>query len=248
MANTRSGRPYRRPTMIGSKRAYAPNTTTGVYRKITRRVTSGPRATGSISQQIRSLQRVVKNLSPEIKYLDVTNFLANIPATGSVGHISQIAQSDLQGGRTGSTINLTSLSVKATFTRAADDVGGNDKLQWAIVVDKGQVADTTPTAGAVFASTDPFFALPNLGNVDRFRFLYVSKALDCRQMGLDSDNTAPATRDNCFEFQWTGNLKISYNGAATSDIEKNGIYCVALSTAASLQDFACIARLGYTDV
>jgi len=217
------------------------------FTRINRTNSAGPKRGGSVVQQLRSLQRAVKNLAPEVKYIDVTTNLTDVPTAGSVAHLSLIAQGDTQGGRTGNTINVTSISVKGAFTRAADNLGANDKLMWAIVVDKEQGADTNPTATEVFGSTDPFVALPDLDHLERFKFLYVSKVLDPRMMGLDSDATTPPTRDNAFDFQWTGNLKVSYNGSTTGDIEKNGIFVVVLSSTAALQDWVSITRIGFTD-
>lgn len=223
-------------------------TPTGRVRRINKRTTRGPRTRGPLRAQLKSLQSIVKNLAPEIKYADVALTASNIPTTGAVVHITAIAQGDTQSTRTGNTVNVTSLSFRGSFA-GATDVSIVSYMRILIVVDKQQVADTSPAAGDIITSANPVNALPNLENLERFRILHASGVYDLRRMQLDTDLSNAPTQSAYFDYSWTGNIKVSYNGTATSDIEKNGIYFVILSdVAAATSDFGGSCRVAYTDI
>jgi len=219
------------------------------FRSINRRTTKGPRTTGTLRAQVKSLQSIVKNLAPELKYVDVSVTPSNIPTTGTVVHVSAIAQGDTQSTRTGNTVNVTSVSVRGSFS-GATDVSVVSYMRILLVVDKEQQADTAPTAAAVVLNANPVENLPNLDNLERFRVLYATHVYDMRRMQLDTDATTTAPTQSAFvDFTWKGNLKVSYNGNASTDMEKNNIYLVFLSdVAAATTDFSGTTRIGFTDV
>jgi len=220
---------------------------TGRFALVNRRTTSGPKRTGSLTAQVRSLQRVVKNLCPEQKYADISFTASNIATTGYVAHLTAIAQGDTQSTRTGNTIDVTSVSVRGSFSAAAD-IALVSYMRIAIVVDKQQIADTTPNVSDVFTS-DPVIALPTLANLERFRVLHLSPVYDVRRMSLDTDNVGPPTQSAYFDYTWKGNIKVSYNGTAATDQNKNNIYFLILSdVSAATLDFGGYARIGFTDV
>lgn len=219
-------------------------TNTSGFRRINKRTTKGPRTSGTLIQQVKSLQQIVKNLAPEIKYLDTSLVINDIASTGSVVHLTAVAQGDTQVTRTGNTINVKTLHWQLLCR--APLATQTSTVRYAIVMDKEQVGDTAPAITDVFTSNDPVVALPSLDNLERFRILYISPMIDCQSIIQGSIVT---TIRKTTQFDWSGNIKVSYNGTAGTDIEKNGIWLLVLTDdSTSSMDFEGVCRIGYTDV
>lgn len=222
---------------------------TARYRKFNTRVTRGPTTRGSIITQLKSLQRAVKRLSPEVKYKDFDTSATNVPTTGTVVHISGIDQGDTMLTRTGNQIVINKINLSGFWQRNVTDFGGDAFTRFAIVVDKEQVNATAPTAANIFETpSNPTQALPLLSNLERFRILYMSPVYDMWMMRLDSDNLAASTptQKTAFAYTWTGNLRVLFSGTA-QEVQKNGVYVVWLSNVATA-DVTSTCRVGFTDV
>jgi len=197
---------------------------------------------GSLLQQVRSLQRFVATLKPEIKFHDTACAGSNVPVTGTVDHITDIAQGDTVSTRTGNAINVVSITLKGTIS---DYGAAGSHFRVCLVQDKQQVADTAPAAGTIFsdaiASANPVTAVPTIANLSRFNVLWMSRAYHSGGLNAGFVN-------NYWECSKKVNIKVSYNGTASTDIEKNGLYVIFLSDqAAATVDFNGLARLGFTD-
>jgi len=222
---------------------------TARYQKFNTRVTRGPTTRGPIISQLRSLQKVVKRLSPEVKYKDFDTSSSNIPTTGAVVHISGIDQGDTMAARTGNQIVIQKINLSGFWQRNATDFGADAFTRFAIVVDKEQVNATAPTAGVIFdVPSNPTQGLPLTSNLERFRILYMSPVFDMWMMRLDSDNLAASTptQKSTFAYTWTGNLRVLFSGTA-QEVQKNGVYVVWLSNVATA-DVTSTCRVGFTDV
>lgn len=238
------------PYSAGAKRARYSNSQTTKYARFNKRTSVPFRKTGTLTQQVKSLQRAVKALEPELKYYDISVGAADIPATGTVTHVTNIAQGDTAGTRTGNAICVKELSFNGYFQRNATDFGADAYYRIAIVVDKQQVADTAPTAAMIFSNAAvPTDGLPNVDNLERFRVLWLSPVYDAWRMRLDSDNLAAGapTQSAVFSKTMKLNLRVEYNGTALTDIQKNGIYVVYISST-TVGDISANIRLGFTDV
>lgn len=217
---------------------------------------AGPKKTGTLKTQVRSLQRVVKKILPEIKYADTALDTTDITSsTGAVIHISGVAQDDTATGRSGNTIQIQSLTLSGFFLRSSSVAYiPNAMYRIVIVCDKQQVGDTAPTIGDVFdygASNSTRF-LPKLSVLERFRVLYVSKVFDAEMMALQQTLTTSGsgipTMSTYFQFTKKMNLKVDYNGTASTDIQKNGLYFMVLSNdTGNAVDINGIARIGFVD-
>lgn len=213
-----------------------------------RRTTGGPKTSGTLRQQVKSLQKVVKRLAPEKKMVDVSLAQANIPNTGAVTHITAVGAGTGQNQRVGNTINVTDITCRG-FLTGGTDVDIVSFMRFAIVVDKEQVADTQPTAANIFTSQQAVQAFPNLDNLERFRVLWMSSVYDMRMVSLDTDSTVPPTRSSVVQGSWKGNIKVSFNGTASTDMDKNNIYFVILKELGTeTADFSGTARIAFTDV
>lgn len=216
-----------------------------------------PARRGTLTTQVKSIRRVLNRVAPEIKYLDVDGSTTNIPTTGYIFHCTQIAEGDTLGARDGQSIRLISINLCGRFvtaTSALASIGSCYRL--ALVVDRQQVADTTPAIGDIFTSTSPRpeTLMPNLNTLKRFSMLWVSPVYYPNMMvtttsGLTAIIQFPPTQGFCFDHNWTGNLPVGYNGAATSDIQKNGVYFIVISSdSQATMDVDVTARLGFVDV
>lgn len=246
MYRRRRGNTVRRTVVV--RRSGGLRSATAGVRLQNHRTALSARRGGTLAQQVRSLQRVVKKNAPEIKYHSPNVDAVNIPNTGTVVALTQIAQGDTVSTRTGNTINVTSVRVAGFFNRAVTDPAIDALCRIAIVVDKQQIADTDPTAAAIFTSpNEPVGAFVNVDFMERFSILHLSKVYSSSMMKLDTDIVAVPTQLTSFEWNWKGNLKVSFNGTTAADIQKNCMYVVFLSNDTTL-DFDGAARVGFTDV
>lgn len=224
---------------------------TARVRQFNRRTLKGPSTRGPLSSQVKSLQTVVKKLSPEVKYQETTLSSTNITVAGRAILLCGIAQGDTQATRTGTTINVVSLAVRGAFGFAAD-APTNGFCRFLIVKDNQQEADADPLPEDVIDDSiftaNPVVNLPNEIQFGRFTILYSSKLYSVKRMNLNTGNTGVPTQMPNFEYNWTGNIKVSYNGTTGADIQKNGIYLIILTDATGdTLDFSGISRIGYVD-
>lgn len=139
-----------------------------------------------------------------------------ISATGSVGttpvitNLTAIATGDTEGTRTANSILLRYLYMKQTVRLNASS--NYARVRVVVVRDKQQVGDTAPAWLDVYESTSPI-ALLNKNTVGRFDILF-DKCYD-----LDANN-AQFVVDKYIRLQ----SHARYNGSASTDIQKGGIY------------------------
>jgi len=237
----------------------APTKYTYAARTLNKFNTSGPRRSGTLTSQVKSLQKVVNQLKPELKVMDLTIDTPNISNSGTVVHLTQIAQGDAQYNRTGNLVTVRKLDIGFIIDRlAALDATdlGNAYFRWAIVVDKEQISDTLPGAGDVFQTPSrPYLDHPSVNQLERFRFLYVSPVVDLAQVlgWAPAAVTAPAggmpSHKAAFTYCWNGEIKVGFNSTGTGDQEKNGFYLVLLAMNCNAHlDISGTCRLCFTDV
>lgn len=230
------------PASAKRARVSAGPVATRAFRASNKHYGRGVSKTGSLYQQVRALQRFVGTLKPEIKFHDSPLAGTNVPSTGAVEHITDIAQGDTVSTRTGNAINVVSITLKGKITTT----GNGEYYRIAIVKDNQTISDSQPTASTIFSdvnlSADPVHVLPTIANLSRFTILYMSKLF--YGTGI-SGGDQPAA----FEFSKKVNIKTSYNGTASSDQEKNALYCIFLTDSASnTVDFTGVVRIGFTDI
>lgn len=220
--------------------------------RVNKRVAARPIiGSGSVVQQLGRIKRYLGKQSPEIKYFDVALTQADIGDPGSVLHISGIAQGDTLATRTANSITVKSITVRGRLNYpVAITPTGNSYYRLALVVDLQQVPDTAPALTDVFDQSDPTFIYPNENNLGRFRYLWLSAIYDPRRLAFATGlaTTTVPTQSPWFSFTWQGNLVVRYNGTAATDIQKNGIYFIVITTDLNdALDITGVARIGYTD-
>lgn len=186
-----------------------------VYRKARRY--AGYAATAYRAYRLAS--SVASMVNAETKKQD-TDIAFPTTETGSILNLVGIAQGDDDNQRNGNSIKLKRITIKGTI---AHDNGTSVKpgvVKLWIIRDKQQQADTSPTYTEVFDenSIHPFL---NPDNVGRFQILA------SRTINLSDTSILKKTFSVSVPFK---NLHVRYNGSATSDIQRNGIYMLYISS------------------
>jgi len=222
---------------VGKRMRRVARTATSAFRSMNKRTMRGPRTRGSVYQQIKSLQTVVKKLTPELKYHETDVSTTNMTTAGAVFHLSAVGQGDTDETRTGGSINVNKIHIQGIWRQTT----AGSVYRVAVVVDREQVADTSPGLTDVFESADPLAAFPAMATLERFRILKLSTI-------YEGTRTNPGNQSAFFQFTWNGSLKVFYNGTTGADIQKNGIYILFLSDdITNVVDFEGYARIGFTD-
>lgn len=226
------------------------------YRKTTKVTKPGPSGSGPLRSQVRQLRTYVRKLAPEQKSIDLDLDVTNLASSGAIVSIVNIPSGAGDDDRIGNTINITGIIVNGIIVRSTDFTNGaanNSYIRFCVVQDTQQVADTAPTAASMFLDPAEPWNLVAPAQSSRFRVLWASQLFDLARIIPDSDliplSAIIPTMSPVFSFQWSGNVKVDYNGSAGTDVEKNGLYFVALTNnTVSTGDIEAKARVIYTDV
>lgn len=222
--------PYRRRRTISRRRTFRRRrptyTTTGSALHLARQAARG----------VYYLKGLVNS---ELKKFDASS-TGNLPDTGSVLSLNSIAQGDDITQRSGNSILVRSVDCRFLFQRDPAAAGAN-KVQLcrvSLVMDKQQISDTSPTHSDIYDGTGPLTHLNKL-NVGRFTILW------SRVFILDNDSKFSKVM-KCHKKM---RHHVRYNGSATTDIQKGGLYFV-FSSDQSTTDFPAYqldSRVSYYD-
>lgn len=181
------------------------------------------RGAGMAVAAYRGVQYLKGLVNSELYKLDfdLGSLFSAITTTGQVIHLSAIPIGDGESERTGNSIYLRSINCHAmVYVNSAGSTGQTVRLS--LICDKQQRSDTTPSYGDIYSAQTPFSHL-NIGHVGKYSVMW-SRTFTLSQETLESKNVS---------FNKALRLHIRFNGAAASDIQKNGIYMTAVSTSAT---------------
>lgn len=182
--------------------------------------------------------RYLKGLvNSEMNHVDSTITLG--AAQSNTTHITAIAQGDTAATRTGNSILLRNIYLRGIAEINAA-VTATTRITFALVKDKQQHSDTSPTVADVFTSNTNPESMLNLNNVGRFKVIW-RKTINL---------SIVAGGRNCIEINkyWKLYDHVRYNGTATTDIQKNGYYLMILtSEPANYPIVSLTSRVGYHD-
>lgn len=185
----------------------------------------------------RSAKYIRGLVNSEMFHADQACTLGNNQA--AIFHLTGLGQGDTVAGRTGNSILLKSLTQNGFMYINATQTT-NTRIMLALVLDSQQVSDTTPGITDIFESgTDPHTLLKT-GNLGRFKILYRKQyTLDSNAAG---NNALTVRKFNRLNFH------VRYNGTSSSDIQKNGLYLVMITSESSLFPSITInTRINYHD-
>jgi len=185
---------------------------------------------------LKKVNKLARTLKPEWK-----SFTTVLPATatnnvGVVDNLILIAEGTDEHQRSGQRVKLVKLNVTMSLEKAS---AGNATIQirYIIYVDKRQVVDQKSTPANILETVNVFSGI-NTNRVQRFRIL------SDRLITLRTNRIATS-----FRFSRKLMLPVGFNGALGTDIEKNGLNIMRLSSESSnLPTVEYNIRVYFTDV
>lgn len=214
----------------------------------------------NLAQKVVKLTKLVAGLRPEIKYVDTSISTNNVSvANGIVIHLTGIAGGTGINQRVGDAVNMLWWNVNLSLTNSSsfNATNENPSFRFYIVRDTQQVGDTAPAgADLVDQPSLPKIQLLNVASTmqKRFQIIYDSRPqILFLGTGLAPQNNSVVSPARC-QFNLRGSKKgaIRFNGTASSDIQKGGLYLFfytdVVVAGVDALDFTGTSRVAYTDV
>lgn len=164
---------------------------------------------------LRKIWKLKGLINVEKKKFDIVNTGANILNSGSITHLTAIAQGDTDQNRNGNSVFVRSVNLKGTLNIHAS--AANSWLRMSLIMDTQQIADTAPAFADIYESTDVNSHLNNL-TVGRF------KVLASKTYALDAVNS-----NKILYLNVPMRHHVRYNGTAGTDQQKGALYLVFVS-------------------
>lgn len=214
-----------------------------------------------LAKKLMRLERTVRLRKPEEKFVDVGLSAINVAdTTGAVQSLVPIAQGSDFNQRIGDSVRIHRIQGHARISTGIGSLGvtptGEEFARMHIVHDMQQVADTAPAPNIIFQNVSQPASDLLYEAVFHHRFrvlasspLYVAARL--ATTSLSGALTVPIcpTQTGIWNFDLKCNHVVSFNGTASTDFEKNGLFFVWLtSIAADTADFDGYVRVYYTDL
>lgn len=226
---------------------------------------SARQAESNLALKVVRLEKLVRGLKPEVKYIDVGLSSTNVPTTGLVVHMTPVLQGTSVATRVGDAIRC--LWYEINFHALFSDsilVSTNESptFRFYVIQDLQQNPDTLPTlAQLVDSPSTPNTQLLTLESTmqGRFKILFDSKPQICSP-GIQSGVGLTLLNNSIsipMRAQWNFHRKfesqIRYNGSAATDQQKGALYFVVSSNMITTGPAACFdfngtSRVAYTDV
>lgn len=190
------------------------------YNRRPRYTTMG--AAGFLAKKAIRGVRYLKGLVNAEKYHLDTVVSGAISTTPSVTHLTAIATGDGDGARTGNSILMRGLSFSMTWNMNASAT--NTWIRMVLVQDTQQIGDTTPAFTDIFDSgSSNIINLLNKNTLGRF------KILRDKVISFSSNSKTDYSKKGFIRFY----NHVRYNGTASSDIQKMGLYLLFVSNEAT---------------
>lgn len=178
----------------------------------------GLRSVGSIARQVWRLKGLVNS---EMYKLDLIGNSNTIDTAGGLTHLSSIAQGDGDGQRTGNSVFVRSINIRGVVYRNAAGAS-TQVVRLSVIMDTQQVGDTSPTFASIYEGTDVNSHL-NSDTVGRFKVL--------KNLILTVDSAGQSGK--AFLINLPMRHHVRWNGTASTDIQKGGLYFSIVSASAT---------------
>lgn len=223
---------------------------------------SSKQAEINLATKVVKLEKLVRGLKPETKYIDVSLSTSNVPTAGTVIHLTPVAQGTAVNARVGDLISTVwfEINFQARFTDSVlTSINQDPTFRFFVIRDNQQAPDTAPTAAQLVDQP----SLPNICLFElqstmqkRFTVLFDSKPqlLNPGIFSVGTPNTSVVFPFKTqFNFRRRCKGQVRYNGANGTDQQKGALYLVVLSnmvdvTPAGTFDFSGSSRVAFTDV
>lgn len=194
------------------------------------------KAAGHLAKKAWAGFKYLKGMINCEKYKIDTSYSTTVGTTANVALLNNIATGDTANTRTGISVLLKYAYISLTFNRSTAATTAYSQLRMLLVQDTEQVGDTSPAYSDVIEG-GLSSGLLNRDTMGRFTIL-----LD-KQLNLTANT--PAIR---VQQMVPLNFHARYNGTASSDIEKNGVYLMIVSSEATNQvGIVGVCRIAYYD-
>lgn len=167
------------------------------------------------------------------------NFTDN-SATNYIHNLTAISQGDTESQRTGNSLLLKSLSING-YMQINPSTAAATRVTICLVRDKQQIQDTTPGLGDIFTSASDTQTLLNRTTVGRFQIMW-------RKQYILTAVTGGGDVARIFKKYTKLNFHTRFNGSASTDIQKNGLYlCILTSEVTNYPTIVLNTRINYHD-
>lgn len=184
-------------------------------------------------QALKGLRYVKGMINCEYHLRDISIPLGT---QSSITNITAIPQGDGNGQRTGNSILCRSIYIKG-FLQINSSVSVNTRLTLVLVRDLQQISDNAPSITDIFTTIQPE-TLVNTANAGRFKIMW-------RQTYNLIPNQRPVLNISKYIKTYQ---HVRYNGSAATDVQKNGMYLLVLtSEATNYPTIGLTSRIGYYD-
>jgi len=197
------------------------------------------RDVNSVAQAAWSGVKYLRTLvNSEVHKHDVGPTSQTVGTTATIVQLNAIAQGDTAAQRTGQSILAKYLAIKFSLTTHATPQ--QTLVRIILFMDKQQVADTAPGTTDLLSSNSTFAFLNNQAS-GRFQVI--------KDWFVEVDPASKPCRTWKFYKKYAGsNLHCKYNGVNNTDIQKNGIYLLMLSSeATNTPTLTYATRFGFHD-
>nr|UOF80963.1 capsid protein [Cressdnaviricota sp.] len=159
----------------------------------------------------------------------------NTDSTGTMTLLNGMAQNDTVNGRTGNSILMRNLFLRLGFVQHASATSTVYRVM--VVQDSQQIGDTTPAISDILESVSVYSPLSTASS-GRFKIL--------KNWMFSTSNASNTVKllEKYFDFRF----HTRFNGTASTDIQKNGLYLVTLcDQATNKPSFNYTWKVGYHD-
>lgn len=183
------------------------------------------------------VKKLEKNVETKYKDLDVATAVSD---AGAVQSMYLIAQGDSHATREGLKITVKSFFMRMRVALGSGSAQASQTLRLILFRDNQQISDSTPAVGDILETID-FDSPLALTNGGRFTVLMDK---------LVTINRASAEQRH-FKVYKRLNSQVRFNGASSTDVQKNGLYLLYLSDINAISQPPLIkyrTRVAYTDL
>lgn len=221
---------------------------------------SSRQAEVALAKKVARLTKLVKGITPEVKYLDTNLTFINVgSASGALGNIMALAQGADFNQRIGDKVRVKGIQFFVRISTAAGSIGASptseEFTRFMLVRDTQTVADTLPSPALVVNDpARPAYPVLNTANaLGRFIIMWTSPLFvhsRCAQSSVAGGVTtplSPSQTPTIFK-SMKCDIPVTYNGTLSTDFQKNSMYMVCFtSLAAGTLDADCQVRIAYID-
>jgi len=221
---------------------------------------SGKEVEKVLAQKVLRLERVARARRPEEKFFDTSLLAVNFTDTsGAAQSIVNVAAGTDYNNRVGDTIRIHRIEGFVRIATGNTSVGisptNDEHIRCNVVQDLQQVPDTVagPSTVFVLASEPESNLLNEASSHKRFKILATSPLWSAAMLnaigfnGVTDDKLTP-TQMNTWNFDFKCNIRVSFNGTAGTDFEKNGVFVTwRTNISADTVDSDGRVRIYYTD-